>query len=84
METVYDEKAVLELAKDITAAQDLVQIMRVSSGMEDEFAPYAVGLAIALEKLLDPVAEYIDWVNFNKTWQEASSAEKAYRSEEDA
>ena len=75
METVYDEKAVLELAKDITAAQDLVQIMRVSSGMEDEFAPYAIGLAIALEKLLDPVAEYIDWVNFNKTWQKAPSTE---------
>jgi hypothetical protein len=60
METTYNKHDVYEMIRNIESVQDLIHLLH--SCDSDNIAQSIPGVATALEKLLDPVAEFIDQV----------------------
>jgi hypothetical protein len=58
----YDSDAILELLLSMGATQDLIQMLRFGTESEQQKAAVP-GIAIALEKLTDPINEFLEWIN---------------------
>jgi hypothetical protein len=57
MNNTYDVQGITELLRDINAAQDLIQVLHTCA---ESTVP---GIAVALEKLIDPVALFLERAN---------------------
>jgi hypothetical protein len=70
----YTEEDMNEVLKCISSACDMAEMFRIC-GMESEsFAAYISGAAVGLERLLDPVLEFVVWAEKNLSGFSASKA----------
>jgi hypothetical protein len=56
----YDSKAICGLLENMGAAQDLMQVLHFGTESQKQIAAVP-GIAIALEKLTDPVVKFLEW-----------------------
>jgi hypothetical protein len=59
--TKYGYKEILNILLYANSAQDLIHLLQTSSESSSKTVP---GMAIALEKLIEPVTEFLEWAQY--------------------